>query len=193
MNILDTISKKQNKLYIVKHLKKDEVLFHENDLCQNIGIVIKGQISIVTYLDNGDEIIFNTIKDNQIFGNNLIFSSSPHYKGNIISNISSEVALINKENLIYLLKHNEQFLIEYLKIQSDFGKTLNDKIKLLSTNSAQERLYYYLHENNNSITYNSISDLAKQLYLKRETLSRLISKLVKQKRIKKENKTLSII
>lgn len=193
MKILDTLKPAQQKLLNMRSLKKGTVLFHENDKCESIGIVINGQISIVSYLIDGKEIVYNQITNNGIFGNNLVFSSEPYYKGNIIVDIDSEIAFINKKDLVKLLSDNDLFLTEYLKIQSDFGKTLNNKIKLLSIDSAEERFYFYMHEHSNAIKYSSISDLAKKLYLKRETLSRLISKLVKQKKIKKDKESITLL
>lgn len=193
MKILDTLKPTQQKLLNMRSLKKGTVLFHENDKCESIGIVINGQISIVSYLIDGKEIVYNQITNNGIFGNNLLFSSEPYYKGNIIVDIDSEIAFINKKDLVKLLSDNDLFLTEYLKIQSDFGKTLNNKIKLLSIDSAEERFYFYMHEHSNAIKYSSISDLAKKLYLKRETLSRLISKLVKQKKIKKDKESITLL
>lgn len=193
MNILNTLKPSQLKHIVIKSLDKGMVLFRENDICDCIGIVIEGQISIVSYLENGKEIIYNTLKEDEIFGNNLIFSSEPHYKGNIITNVSSKIALIYKYDLINFLSNNKDFLIEYLKIQSDFGKTLNNRIKLLSIDSAEEKLYYYLHKNKGVIEYTTVSDLAKHLYLQRETLSRLISKLVKEKKIIKTKNTIKLL
>ena len=193
MNILDTLKPSQTKLLKIRNLKKGNVLFYENDKCESIGVIIKGQVSIVSYLADGNEIVYNVLKKNEIFGNNLIFSTEPYYKGNIIVDKDSKIAIIKKKDLIKLLTSNSVFLEEYLKIQSNFTKFLNNRIKLLSIDSAEERFYYYMHENKNSIEYNSISDLAKQLYLKRETLSRLISRLEKQRKIKKVNKTIKLL
>lgn len=193
MNILDTIKPSKLNTINVKNLNKGKVLFRENDKCDCIGIVIEGQLSIITYLEDGKEVVFNTLNPGDIFGNNLIFSSEPYYKGNIITNISSKVALISKKELISLLKSNDEFMIEYFKIQSNFSKQLNDKIKLLSMDAAEDRFYYYMHKNKRSITYSSISNLSKELYLKRETLSRLISKLEKQKKIKRSKDTITLL
>lgn len=193
MNILDTLKPSQRALVKTKDYKKDTILFREFDECKEIGIVINGSVSIVSYLNDGKEIIYNTIEENGIFGNNLVFSSVPYYKGNIITNVDSKIAYISHDILIKLLKNNEAFLIEYQKIQSDFAKALNNTIKMLSIDSAEEKLYFYLHENNGKIKYDSITQLSKQLYMQRETLSRLISKLLKQKKIKKDNNTISIL
>lgn len=193
MNILNTLKPAQSKQIKIIHLKKDVVLYRENDRCDHIGVVIKGQVSIVSYLNNGNMVIYNTINENEIFGNNLIFSSEPFYKGNIITNVNSEIAIISKNLLIKLLKTNDAFMIEYFAAQSNFTKVLNNKIKLLSIDSAEERFLFYMHENKNKILIKSISDLANELFLQRETLSRLLSKLQKQNKIKREDKIISII
>lgn len=188
MNILDTI--KDTSVLKNVNLTKDETLFYEGDKCEYIGVVTKGLLKISSFLVNGKEIIFNEIYPFQIFGNNLIFSTDPYYKGNIIAKEDTALFLIHKEELLTLLKTNDEFLIYYLELQSDFGKDLNGKIKLLSFEKAEDRLMFFLKENGNSYTYSSISDLASQLNLQRETLSRLISKLVKNNVIVKENKKL---
>ena len=186
MNITETLTDKEKRYLRHIILEKDHVLFHENDLCESIGIIISGEISIVSYLEDGKEIIFNTLQENGIFGNNLLFSSHPYYKGDILALKQCEIELIYKEDLLELLKHNEVFLEQYLSIQADFAKSLNNQIKLLSIDSARERFIFYLHENHNIIAYDTISSLAKRMYLKRETLSRTVSQLQKEKYIIKE-------
>ena len=193
MNIIDTLKPSQKKYLSIQKLKKVSTLFYENDICNCIGIILEGKLSIVSYLENGDEVVFNTLYTNDIFGNNLVFSSTPYYKGNIITNEDSVVALIKKKDLLTLLKKNEAFLIEYQRIHSNFTKNLNNKIKLLSMTSAEERLYFYLHENKNIIEFKSITVLAKELYLQRETLSRLITKLTKKNKIIKSRNMIKLV
>ncbi|MDO4940787.1 MAG: Crp/Fnr family transcriptional regulator [Erysipelotrichaceae bacterium] len=189
-NILETLTKQQTNNLLYKTYKKDAIIFHENDTCKNIGIVIKGKVCISTYLENGDEVIFNLLDEDDIFGNNLVFSSKPYYKGDIVAKQETTICFIDKRTLIKLLRTNEAFLIKYLEIQSNFGKELNNRIKLLSMNEAKERLLFYLHINNNTINYTSISALANILFLKRETLSRLINKLERSKIIIRKDKTI---
>ena len=179
-NILSLLDKNQRTLLNVAHFAKNETIFKEGDECKEISILIDGKVQIVSYSFSGKEVVFNTLVKNQIFGNNLLFSSDPTYKGDVISLSKSTVVFIKKENLIYLLSSNQEFLEEYLRIQSDFGKSLNSKIKLFSIDSALERFKYYLFINKNEIEYKSITSLANELNLKRETLSRLISRLEKE-------------
>lgn len=162
-----------------KSYKKDDVLFLENDICEYAGIVIKGQLIIKSYSLEGKEIIYNIINENEMFGNNLLFSNEPLYKGNVVALKDTNVALIDKEHLLEILKNNDDFLMAYLAKQANNTKNLNEKIKLLSFSSAEERFLYYLKSHSNVIKYNTVTSLAKELSLQRETLSRLLSRLEK--------------
>ena len=190
MSILNTLSKKELSKIKTNVYKKDSVIFHEDDKCESIGIVLEGEIIISSFLDDGNEVIYNHIHKDGLFGNNLVFSSSPLYKGNIICESDCKIAFIEKDFLIKLLKTNNEFLLNYLNIESNNSKQLNDRIRLLSMPNAIDRFYYLLHNANGKIEYDSISSLAKDLYLQRETLSRLISKLEKQKKIIKDNNSI---
>lgn len=179
-NLIQLLTKEEKKALIIRSFKKNEIIFMEDSVCDSIGIVIEGNIDIVSYSFSGKDIIYNSLKRDDLFGNNLLFSNNPRYKGNVICREKSTVAFIKKEPLVSLLQSNEEFLKEYLKIQSDFGKKLNSKIKLLSFENALDRFLYYMYINNNEIQYKSVANLARDLYLERETLSRLLSKLEKQ-------------
>ena len=193
MNIINTLNKAQSKLLKIHCYKKDRIIFHQGDKCTEIGIIITGEVSIVSYLIDGSEIVYNSLKQDEIFGNNLIFSTSPYHKGNIIANKDCQIAYIKKSDLLKILQNNESFLLEYLKLQSDFTKKLNDNIKLLSIPSAEERFYYYMNTHSNIVEYDSISRLCKNIYLKRETLSRLLSKLVKNGVVKRESNYIMLV
>ena len=190
MNIIALLSEEERKHIVFRKLAKDDVLFHEKDICRYIGIVCEGEVSIISYLDDGKEIIYNTLKTDEIFGNNLIFSSDPYYKGDIIAYSDSLIGLIGKEDLLTILEKNRDFLMEYLKIQSDASKALNNRIRLLSLSSAEERFRFYMHENANRISYDSVEHLAKEMYLSRETLARLLSRLESNNSIIRENKVI---
>lgn len=192
-NILSYLSKEEKKLLRVASFKKNEIIFNEGEICNSIAILIEGRVEIISYSFSGKEVIFNIVEKNQIFGNNLLFSSDPTYKGNVMAVVKSTIVFISKENLISLLSTNNFFLQEYLKIQSDFGKHLNTKIKLFSIDSALERFKYYLFLNKGEINYKSINSLANELNLKRETLSRLISRLEKENVIQRSLHHISLI
>lgn len=191
-NILHLL-KKHEKMVERQSYKKGETLFIEGDECTRIGIVSFGEISIKSFFSNGKEVVYNSLHQGQMFGNNLIFSSNPHYRGDVVAESDSEVFFINKESLMNILQSDTEFLKQYLTEQSDFSKTLNLKIKLLTIPGAQDRLIYYLTINKGKIYYKSVTKLADELYLTRESLSRTIKKLKENKNIKVDQKTITLM
>lgn len=184
--ILNVLSKKEHQMVKGYQIAKGNVIYHEGDVCENIGIIVSGKIDIVSYSFQGKEMLINSLKAGDIFGNNLLFSSSPIFKGDVIAKEKAVVAFINKENLLYLLQNNKEFLNIYLNIQSDFGKSLNARIQLLSFPNAEERLFYYASKNNGVIEFKNVTALAATIGVQRETLSRLLTSLVERHLIKKE-------
>ena len=192
-NILTTLTKEQKNYISIKTVSKNTTLFREGENCEMISMVVSGEIKISSYSFEGEELIYNVLKSNEIFGNNLIFSDEPFYKGDVVATKESVIASIKRENLLKILQSNKEFLMLYLNIHSNFSKKLNSTIKLLSFNKAEERFIFYLHENNNVIQIKSIVALASILHLQRETLSRIISKLEKENVIKRSPYQIKLI
>ena len=185
--IIDLLTNEEKKKVKFIRFKEGETLFYENDACNNLGIVTQGELKISSFTFEGNEIIYNRLLVGSIFGNNLLFSSDNKYRGDVKATKSGMAALISKDNLVSILMNNEKFLLAYLSIHSEFTKSLNTKIKLLTFLNAKERFLYYLFINNNHIKYQSVTSLAKSLYLSREATSRLISSLVDEGKIIKRN------
>ena len=191
--LLQVLSKKEHKLVNGYQVTKNSIIAHEGDVCENIGIIVSGKIDIVSYAFKGKEMLLNSLKAGDIFGNNLIFSSDPVYRGDVVAKEKCVIAFINKENLVFLLQNNQDFLKLYLQAQSDFGKSLNARIQLLSFTNAEERLFYYASKNDNVIIFKNVTALAAQIGIQRETLSRLLTSLVNRHLIKKEKGKITFI
>ena len=123
--ILNVLTKKEHQLVKGYQIAKGNIIYHEGDVCENIGIVISGKIDIVSYSFEGKEQLINTLKAGEIFGNNLLFSSEPLYRGDVVAKEKSVVAFINKENLVFLLQNNAEFLNLYLNFQDNHLITQN--------------------------------------------------------------------
>lgn len=191
--LLQVLNKKEHKLVNGYQVAKNSVIAHEGDTCESIGVIVSGKVDIVSYSFQGKELILNSLKVGEIFGNNLIFSSEPVFKGDVIAKEKCVIAFINKENLLFLLQNNKDFLELYLKAQSDFGKSLNARIQLLSFTNAEERLQYFASKNDNVIIFKNVTSLAAQIGIQRETLSRLLTSLVKRHLIKKEKGKITFV
>lgn len=176
INIMEVIS-----------LPSKKILFKENEICKKVGIILSGELNIVSYSFKGNEIAYAKLKSGDIFGDHLIFSTNPRYKGNVIARTKSTIGFITKDNFIKLLSSNPSLLEEYLKKEAENTLNLNNQIKILSFDNALEKLMFYLSINDNEIKYQSVSSLARTLNLRRETLSRLLSELIRKKVIYKDD------
>ena len=188
--LLDLLTNEEIKKMKMVVIKKGETIFFEHERCTQIGLIKKGEIRIVSYLEDGREILYNVLQDGDMFGNNLIFSNDQRYRGDVVAFKDTKLYLITKEELLTILESNKEFLNTYLTTQAENSKALNLKIKLLTFNNAEDRLLYYLQISKSKIRYRSISDLAKTLFLTRESLSRLIHKLEKENVIYIKDKTI---
>lgn len=191
--LLDYLNEKEKKALHFVSLEKGAILFRENEVCQHVGIVLQGELAIISYSYQGKEIVFNQLKKHSVFGNHLLFSSEPLYKGNVLAKTKSQVVLFSKEDLITILQTNQAFLLEFLQLQCDFSKGLNRTIKMLSFDQAEERFLYYMYMHHNKITFASITSLAAVLFLTRETTSRVISRLIEKKKIIKKGHEIYLI
>jgi len=191
--LLNVLSKKEHQMVKGYQIAKGNTIHHEGDRCETIGIIVSGKIDIVSYSFEGKEQLINSLKAGEIFGNNLIFSSEPIYRGDVIAKEKAVVAFINKENLIYLLTNNRDFLELYLKAQSDKAKLLTARIQLLSFTNAEERLFYYASKNDGVIIFKNVTTLAATIGVQRETLSRLLTVLIKKHLIKKEKGKITVL
>ena len=191
-NILKYLKEDEIKLFELKKVEKGIILYHEGDFCDVIGIVESGEIEIVSYTKSGREIVYTHLSKGMMFGNNLAFSTEQRFKGNVIALSEAIVYIIKKDKIVQIFQQNKDFLLNFLKYQSDMGKTLNSQIRLLSLDGAEERFLYYLYVNDGVIRYTSITQLASSLHLQRETLSRLISRLVREGKIVKGSHVIKI-
>ena len=183
-NILKTLTLEDLAKIRILSFIEDTILFNEGDECQNISIVKDGKVNIVSYTLEGKEIIYRQLNEGEMFGNNLIFSSHPNYRGDVVAKSDGILFMIEKDKLLSIMMSNKNFLEAYLSEASNFSIELNKDIKLLTFNNAEDRVLYLLSLSKNRLEYNSVTDLAKRLFLTREATSRALHKLEAEKLIK---------
>lgn len=194
--LINILNSEERKKYIeIKEYNKNEVIFSEGLLCNYIGIIEEGKIIISTITYNDKEEVINLLNRDQIFGSNLIFSSSPYFLGDIISLTNSKILFINKNNLMTLFKNNEKFLFKYLELISNQVIKEKNKTKVLVHKNIRDRILYFIineSKRKGQVKIKSIADLARELSLPRPSVSREIYKLINENIISYNNKIITI-
>ena len=193
---------KELKDTFIKHgkivnYKKNDVVFNEHDYCETVGYVIKGKIKISTITGEENEYVINLLKEDEIFGDLLVFSSNPNYYGIAVTTEYTQVAYISKNKLLTLFKEDISMLSSFLKIITDKGVYLKQLNKMYAHKNIEERIMYYLnHVANKSsdglIYFKSLTDIAHILSLPRPSLSRSMHNLERAGYIKILNHTIEV-
>lgn len=194
--LFNLLSKEEKKLYIEEKIyERNEIIFSEGLLCNHIGCVKDGKVIISTFTYNDKEEIINVLEKNDLFGNNLIFSSSPIYLGNIISYSKSTISFISRNNLNIILNNNILFRNKFIEILADQVLKEKEKNKLFIHKNLRDRILYYLNfeqKKKGCVKIKSIAELARILSLPRPSVSREISKLINENIIEYNNKEIVI-
>ena len=181
MHIIFNNTNIDKTLYTIKRYKKGDIIFEDGNICDKVGFLESGSISIVTNTYNENEYEINHISDNGFFGTYLLFSDRPNYLGTAITNKQSTIIYFNKENLLKAF-NDKQFLINYLSLTSMSSISLQNRIKVLSQRSIREKILFILYQNyqnnkTNKYYIQSKEQLASAINVTRPSLSRTLIEL----------------
>ncbi len=197
MHIIFSNTNLDEKLYKKVTYKRGEVVFNSGDICNEIGFVEEGLLSIKTHTYTNDEYEISSLKENTCYGMFLLFSDDPHYLGTCIALKQTTVYIFTKDNLLKALQ-NTSFLNNYLHLSSNLAKANQKKLKILSQKSIQNKILFLLisnyQENGSSILkIKSKESLANYLCITRPSLSRELIRLKKLKIIDYSRNYLKLI
>ena len=175
-----------NHNIIPKHLNiisypKDTLLFSEGEKCKFLGVILSGEVKISTLTAKDNEYTISILKDNDIFGENLLFNQNNLFLGDGIVTKDAKIIFIEKDILLELLK-NTTFMCNFLNIITQKNMDVRGRLKLLSQKTIEERIMFYLisevkKEGTKKIKIKSKEDLAHTLNIPRPSLSRELIKL----------------
>lgn len=187
-----------NNCFKIISYKKNEMIVNEGDICINIGFLLEGSLSVSNTLPDFNESIIQVLNKGDVFGENLIFSDNPYYPGNIYANNNCQIAFISKNNFLNLLSSNTIFRDYYITLLSKKFISMQERIKVLSQNSLYNKVLFYFEmisqkTHSKSIKIKSIDYISKYLNVPRPSVSRVISKLIEDKKIIKNKKIITLI
>jgi CRP-like cAMP-binding protein len=194
MNLLDLLNEQEIKLFRMRNYDSNQVVFDEGAICNSIGIVIQSEVLIKTYTYNVKEETITIVKENNLFGQFLLFSDNPFYLGIGITSKKTRVAFINKDNLLKLLSSNKLFLENYLNLICNETLMIKQQAKLLAHKNIRDRIMYYLntHHKNKVVYIPSVTFLANFLSIPRPSISRELTNMENENLIKRVGKLIYI-
>ncbi len=164
-----------------KRFYKDNFIANEGDICNTIGIVIKGQIALQTIYPSGKVLTHLNMKEGDVFGEALLFNQKNHYPIDIRALSECEIGFIAKQNLLIIFADYQQALNNYLMLMSQKLLLLNRKIRNLSLDTIDKRIANFLlqsySKHGKKMFKTGMSRKAMAQMIQRPSLSRTLSKM----------------
>ena len=175
--------------------KKGEVIYSANTYKNAIGYVISGTAEALS--GNSDGVFMKNFTKGSVFGVAAIFTDNDDYISRIIAKTDVEILFIKEDVLKYIFNKYPKTSLNYISFLTEKVRFLNNKLNLLSCQSAEETVYSYLSnisdsEGNAKIPV-SMTLLSKMLGIGRATLYRCFDSLENERKIIRENNSIKVI
>ncbi|RJQ17694.1 MAG: Crp/Fnr family transcriptional regulator [Nitrospiraceae bacterium] len=181
-----------NKL-LVKQFNKNETILHEEDTNEFMYLILLGKVKVVRTTEDGKEIILAVHQSGEFFGEMSMIDGKTT-PASVITTENSLVAIISKTDFYSILFTQNKVVTNLLKIFCSRLRKCWDTIQLLNFNNAAQRTKMlflmladeYGRKTENGVTLNiklTHQDIADMAGLTRETVTRVIDKLQRNKEI----------
>lgn len=166
-----------------------EIVKNQGDECLEIGYLLNGELKISTITNGDREELISIIKPGDCFGDLLLFQDDNHYLGDVVVIKKATIIFITKSELLQYLCEKQINLEQFLKTLTQKAYAIKQQNKLFAHKNIRDRILYDLKTKNafNGYSFKSIASWARELSIPRETLSREITKLIKEEIITKNN------
>ncbi len=125
---------------------KGEIVEHEGDDCDGIGVILQGKLALQKYTSSGDFATISLMEEGEMYGEDLLFGSFHQFPMTIEAVTNSKILYIPKSILIPLLQNNFFLNQNYIRILSDKVCLQNERISLLSQKTLRQKIAFYLLE-----------------------------------------------
>lgn len=139
------VSKMFNQVKVIqKQFCAGATIFHEGDISREIGIILKGSLELKKYQSNGNVISVFQRQDGEVIGGAIMFSQNKCYPYDIVSVTDTEIAFIERKDLLVLLSNSPVLTANMLEFFAERILHFERKLELLSFSSIQKKIAYSL-------------------------------------------------
>lgn len=187
-----------DKPYRIKSYEKDEYVAYSHDVCNDMLIVVSGVVRGEMSDFSGHRLKIEDIEAPRPLAAAFIFGRENRFPVDIIANERSEILVIPRDVLIFLLQHSQVVLKNYLNVISSRTQFLSNKIRFLSFKTIREKIANYILGNmtqtSNTFTLNqSQNELAGFFGVARPSLARAFAELENEGILRLERREITII
>ena len=183
----------ENINYTRKHTKGD-IIYHQGDTATSFYYLKKGRVRVYMTSPDGVEHTLSTAGVGEILGEAAFFDRMPRISSaNALSNI--EVAVINEETLIALMRKYPKLALELLGLQAARVRQLSAQLDAMTFLKADERIAKLLlqNTNDNNEVYLTHEEIAGATGVTRVTVSKILREFKAKGILKTEYRKIIIL
>jgi len=124
-------------------LKRNQVLFHEDEKADAIFALVEGRLKLVRYSEKGRELLIHLVKPGQTFAEAALFGVGT-YPATAETLEPSLCWRLSREKLMGLLQTHPELGMAMLASMAQWTRRLAGKLQLLTQRRVEERLAVYL-------------------------------------------------
>ena len=175
--------------------KKGELICSSETSSFALGFIVSGSAFAVT--NNANKVVMKKFFPGMCFGAAALFGGGGKYVSTVAAEQTTEIIFFTEERLTEFFKAYPNTAVNYITFLSDKIRFLNEKISVITCQSAEDTVFQYLvsAENHDGYTVlpKSMTLLAKMLGLGRASLYRSLDRLEQNGYIKRENNEIKVI
>ncbi len=169
----------------LKNFKRGETILTEGTAGFSFYLILKGMVDIVLYSSEGRRVLLNTLKEGDFFGEMSVLEGLPR-SANVEARTDCKVLEIYRDDFLYAIRKSPDCAILLLTELCKRLRETNEKIRILSIASAEERVKRYIEllwakskAENKKLILPSRRIIGEEIGLTRETVTRIIKRLEK--------------
>ncbi|MBN2061398.1 MAG: Crp/Fnr family transcriptional regulator [Deltaproteobacteria bacterium] len=173
-----------------RHYPRGSIVIYQGDKAEFLYLILKGRIKVTLCHPNGKEVILNTLKEGDYFGEVSVFDQQPH-SATIMTETDSEFLAISRETFKEMIMKYPEISLKMLKEMSMRLRAANELIGSLTHLDVKKRVAKTLLNLSRSIGEKgsdasiqiprpTLYDIASMSGTSRETVSRILSMLAKE-------------
>lgn len=134
----------QDVRFSIKNYQKGDVIVTQGSFYESLYILIRGEIVTEMADEKGDFMKVDHITAPNPLAAGFLFASNSRSPVSAICKVACTAVVIPKENVYFLMRKYESFMLAFLSYISNRMSFLSEKLRLVSLRTIRAKLAYYL-------------------------------------------------
>jgi CRP-like cAMP-binding protein len=114
-----------------RKFRKDEVIFHENEVGDSLFIILRGRVKVAIFGDDGKEVTLSTLSEGDFFGEMSLLDQEPR-SATTIAEEECELLALQRDDFTRALEQDPGMSASLIQVLADRLRKANHQISTLA-------------------------------------------------------------